>query len=176
MRARRAGPEDAVAIHRLIAHYAAKGLLLPRTEVEIYAHIGRFLVLVEPAAAGSTDRLLGCVALEPYGPDLAEIRSLAVDPQIRGRGLGARLLRFAVAVARRRKIARVFAVTHAPHFFNRQGFQTLSRRALPEKLERDCRTCPKLPTCELVAVIATVCPERVILPVVAAAGNPVPAL
>ena len=176
MRGRRARPEDAVAVHRLIAHYAAEGLLLPRTEVEIYAHIGRFLVLVEPASAASNDRLLGCVALEPYGPDLAEIRSLAVDPQICGRGLGARLLRFALAVARRRKVARVFAVTHAPKFFNRQGFQTLSRQALPEKLDRDCRTCPKSPTCKLVAVIATVCPERVMLPVVAAAGNPVPTL
>lgn len=174
MRARRARPEDALAVHRLIAHYAAEGLLLPRSAEEVYAHIGRFLVLVEPASAGSTDWVLGCVALEPYGPDLAEIRSLAVDPQIRGRGLGARLLRFALAVARRRKVGRVFALTHAPQFFNRQGFQTLSRRALPEKLERDCCTCPKSPTCELVAVIATVCPERVILPVVASAGNPVP--
>lgn len=176
MRARRARPEDAAAVHRLIARYAAEGLLLPRTAEEVSAHIGRFLVLIEPASAGAVERLLGCVALEPYGPDLAEIRSLAVDPQIRGRGLGARLLRFVLAVARRRKIARVFAVTHAPQFFNRQGFQTLSRRALPEKLERDCRTCPKSPTCELFAVIATICPERVTLPVVAAAGNPVPAL
>ena len=169
MRARRARPQDVAGIHRLVAHYAAEGLLLPRSEEEIRAHFARFLVLIEQ------EKLLGCVALEPYGAELAEIRSLAVDPEIRGRGLGTRLLRAALAAARRRKIARVFAVTHTPEFFGRQGFATSTRWAIPEKLARDCCTCPKAPTCELVAVIATVCPERVTLPVLTAAAKPAPA-
>lgn len=169
MRARRARPQDVAGIHRLVAHYAAEGLLLPRSEEEIRAHVARFLVLIEQ------EKLLGCVALEPYGAELAEIRSLAVDPEIRGRGLGTRLLRAALAAARRRKIARVFAVTHTPEFFGRQGFTTSSRWAIPEKLARDCCTCLKAPTCELVAVIATVCPERVTLPVLTAAAKPAPA-
>ncbi len=174
MSARKARPEDVPGVHGLIAHYAAEGLLLPRTEEEVREHITRFLVLTDKDEPG--ERIVGCVALEPYGPDLAEVRSLAVLPGIQGRGLGARLLRFALAVAKRRKIARIFAVTHAPEFFNRQGFVTSSRRTLPEKLERDCRTCPKAPTCELVAVIATVCPERVALPVLAAHAKAIPAL
>ncbi len=169
MKARRARLQDVAEIHRLVAHYAAEGLLLPRSEEEICAHVWRFLVLIEQ------EKLLGCVALEPYGADLAEIRSLAVDPEIRGRGLGTRLLRAALAAARRRKIARVFAVTHTPEFFGRHGFTTSTRWALPEKLARDCCTCPKAPTCELVAVIATVCPERVTLPVLTAAAKPAPA-
>lgn len=176
MKARRARPEDGPAVHRIVAHYAAQGLLLPRSEEEIRAHIARFLVLIEPPANGGKERVIGCVALEPYGPDLAEVRSLAVDPGIRGRGLGTRLLRFALAVARRRKIARIFAVTHAPEFFNRQGFETSTRFALPQKLERDCRVCPKERTCRLVAVIATVRPERIVLPVLAADAKAAPAL
>ncbi len=162
MKARRARLADASAIHRLVAHYAAQGLLLPRTEADIRASIGRFLVIEDNRG------IVGCAALEPYGADLAEIRSLAVDPEIRGRGLGARLVQFALAEARRRKIARVFAVTHAPEFFSRQGFATTPRRALPEKIARDCCTCPKAPLCELVAAIITVCPEQVALPVLAA--------
>jgi N-acetylglutamate synthase-like GNAT family acetyltransferase len=35
MRARTARMSDAAAVHRLIAHYAGEGLLLPRTEAEI---------------------------------------------------------------------------------------------------------------------------------------------
>jgi N-acetylglutamate synthase-like GNAT family acetyltransferase len=159
MRARKARVADAVAIHQLIAHYAGEGLLLPRTESEIREHIGRFLVLEDK------DRLAGFVALEPYGGDLAEIRSLAVSPEIRGRGLGGRLVQHALAEARRRKIARVFAVTQSPDFFTRRGFARSSRRALPEKIERDCNTCPKRRTCRLAAVIATVLPERIALPV-----------
>ena len=171
MKARKARLKDVAAIHELIAHYASQGLLLPRTEDEIRLHVRRFLVLEEGG------RVIGCVALESYGADLAEVRSLAVDPAIRGRGLGARLLRFALATAKRRKIARVFAVTHAPDFFGRLGFvasTSAMAEALPEKVARDCRTCPKAEKCELVAVIATVIPERATLPILEA--KPAPAV
>jgi hypothetical protein len=36
---------------------------------------------------------------------------------------------------------------------------------VPEKIERDCTTCPKERRCKLVAVVALVCPEREVLPV-----------
>ncbi len=169
MRARKACVGDAVAIHRLIAHYAAEGLLLPRNETDIREHIARFLILEDK------DQLVGCVALEPYGADLAEIRSLAVNPEIHGRGLGLRLVQQALAQARRKKFARVFAVTRTPAFFIRQGFTLSNRHALPEKIERDCRTCPKARTCRLAAVIITVCPERIALPVLEA-SVPAPAV
>ncbi len=162
MKTRRARRADAPAIHRLIAHYAAEGLLLPREEPEIREHVGRFLILEE------NHQLAGCVALESYGAGLAEIRSLAVDPEYRGCGLGARLIEFALAEARRRKIARVFAVTQAPKFFLRKGFQASSRAAIPEKLARDCCACPKLLSCQLVAVVAELFPERQALRVLGA--------
>jgi amino-acid N-acetyltransferase len=66
MRARTARISDAAAVHRVIAHYAGEGLLLPRTEAEIREHISRFLVLVEKR--NGEEKVLGCVALEPYGP------------------------------------------------------------------------------------------------------------
>jgi amino-acid N-acetyltransferase len=165
MRARAARMGDAAAVHRVIAHYAGEGLLLPRTEAEIREHIARFLVLVEKHRG--EDRVLGCVALEPYGPDLAEIRSLAVAPEARGHGrnVGDRLMKAAMDTARRRKIARLFAVTHRPDFFSRYGFKAGPRQAIREKVERDCATCPKERKCTLVATVATVCPERDLLPV-----------
>jgi amino-acid N-acetyltransferase len=165
MRARTARASDAIAVHRLIAHYAGEGLLLPRTEDEIRKHIGRFLVLVEKR--NGEEKLFGCVALEPYGTDLAEIRSLAVAPEERGHGFGAgdRLMKAALDTARRRKITRLFAVTHRPEFFSRYGFNVGPRQMVPEKIERDCTTCPKERRCKLVAVVALVCPEREVLPV-----------
>jgi N-acetylglutamate synthase-like GNAT family acetyltransferase len=165
MRARRAKRADVVAIHALVAKYAAQGLLLPRSEDEIRAHIGHFLVLAEK------EYIAGCVALEPYGSELAEIRSVAVDDSTRGRGLGAKLVQFALAEAKRRGFARVFAVTHAPEFFQRQGFALSHRRALPEKIERDCQSCPKQRSCHLAAVVAMVHPERIALPVLASAAT-----
>ena len=160
MRARTARMSDASAVHRVIAHYAGEGLLLPRTEAEIREHIRRFLVLVEKR--NGEERVLGCLALEPYGPDLAEVRSLAVAPDARGQGrnVGDRLMKAAMDTARRRKIARLFAVTHRPEFFSRYGFTPGPRQAVPEKVERDCVGCPKERKCTLVATVATVCPER----------------
>jgi amino-acid N-acetyltransferase len=154
---------DAAAVHRVIAHYAGEGLLLPRTEAEIREHISRFLVLVEKR--GKEEKVLGCVALEPYGPDLAEVRSLAVAPESRGQGrnVGDRLMKAAMDTARRRKIARLFAVTHRPDFFSRYGFTPGPRQAVPEKVERDCVGCPKERKCTLVATVATIRPERDVL-------------
>src|ERR1700720_3187520 len=98
MRARRAKLADAEAIYRLIARYAHEGLLLPRAEEEIRRNISHFLVFEEKS------RIISCVALESYGPDLAEIRSLAVDPDLRGHRLGSRLIDFALTDARRRRV------------------------------------------------------------------------
>jgi N-acetylglutamate synthase-like GNAT family acetyltransferase len=169
MRARRAKISDVPAIHSLVAQYAAQGLLLPRAAEEIRAHIGHFIV----QEVGH--RVISCLSLESYGPDLAEIRSIAVDPENRGQGLGARLIAFALNEARRRGIARVFAVTHAPQFFERQGFAAAARQSLTEKITRDCRTCSQQRTCKLVAVIATVIPERVMLPILSESAAPAPA-
>jgi amino-acid N-acetyltransferase len=171
MRARTARVSDAAQVHRVIAHYAGEGLLLPRTEAEIREHISRFLVLVEKR--GGEDKVLGCVALEPYGPDLAEVRSLAVAPEARGHGrnVGDRLMKAAMDTARRRKIARLFAVTHRPDFFSRYGFKAGPRQAVQEKVERDCVTCPKQAKCTLVATVAVVLPERNVLPVLNGAGR-----
>ena len=171
MRARTARATDAAAVHRVIAHYAGEGVLLPRTEAEIRKHIGRFLVAVEKR--NGEEKLLGCVGLEPYGDDLAEIRSLAVAPEARGhgQGVGDCLMKAAIDTARRRKIARVFAVTHRPEFFSRYGFMSGPRQMVPEKIERDCATCPKEHRCTLVATVAVICPERDVLPAVNGAGK-----
>jgi amino-acid N-acetyltransferase len=169
MRTRHAKISDAPAIHSLVAHYVAQGLLLPRAVEEIRSNIGHFIVQEDGR------RVVSCLSLECYGADLAEIRSIAVDPENRSQGLGARLIASALNEARRRGIARVFAVTHAPQFFERQGFAAAARQSLTEKIERDCRTCSQQRTCKLVAVIATVIPDRVVLPILSDSAAPVPA-
>jgi amino-acid N-acetyltransferase len=166
MRGRCAKLSDAPAIYALIAHYAEQGLLLARTEDEICRNIGHFLVQLD------SNRIVGCLSLEKYNADLAEIRSVAVDPQTRGCGIGAKLLSFALHEARRKNIARVFAVTHAPEFFERHGFIASPRNLLTEKIERDCCTCAKRKSCKLIAVTATLLPERLLLPVLGEPATP----
>jgi N-acetylglutamate synthase-like GNAT family acetyltransferase len=162
IKARKARPADIEKIHTLISYYSAQGVLLPRTEAEVRASIGRFLVLEE----GS--RVVACASLEPYPTGEAELRSLAVDPEMRGQGLGTRMVKYALKVAQRRKLARVIAVSHTPTVFTRQGFTSTTRFALPGKIARDCRNCPKASTCDLTAVVSALRPENVVQTVLAA--------
>lgn len=159
MKTRRARESDVEAIARLVDEYARQGLLLPRSAEEIRRGLDRFFILLD------RQRILGCFALECYGADLAEIRSVAIAPDQRGHGLGGRLLDAAMAQAKRRGYARVFAVTHAPEFFLRHGFQPISRRSIREKIERDCVHCPRRPGCRLTGVVAQVTERLPVLPV-----------
>jgi N-acetylglutamate synthase-like GNAT family acetyltransferase len=159
MKIRPARGMDVPAIHTLIARCAGEGLLLPRAREEIREHIGEFLILV------NGNKMAGCVALDSYTSDLAEIRSLAVHPQFRGSGHASRLLAFALQEARRRGIAHVFAVTHAPALFVRAGFSPASRMEIPEKIERDCCSCPEARSCRLVALMAVVAPGATAFPI-----------
>jgi len=173
MKIRKARPGDFTAICELIEKYAGQGLLLPRAAADIREHLDRFLVVTEkPANRNSREeRLLGCVSIEPYGGDLAEVRSLAVIPEARGRGAGGKLIEAVLDTAWRQEIARVFAVTHAPGLFERQGFSVETRQAVPEKIERDCHACPHAKDCKLVAVVAVVCRDRDLLPVVSSSSK-----
>jgi len=166
MRIRRARPSDAPGIAALIARYAQQGLLLPRAPEEIRAAIGDFLVARDGGC------VVGSVALEFYGArrnGLAEIRSLAVAQEARSAGLGGRLLEAAVKHARREGIARVFAVTRSPEFFERHGFAGVSGGMPAEKVARDCAVCPKAADCTLQALSRQVAPADApqLLPVLA---------
>ena len=167
MSVRHATLGDVSAIYRLIAYYAQQGVLLRRDKEEIRGNIGNFLV------HSDGHRLVGCISLEGYGTELGEIRSIAVAPEIRGRGVGSGLIESALAEARRREIVRVFAVTHLPQLFVRSGFTAVSRQLLTEKIDRDCQKCSQRSSCTLTAVIATVHPGRLALPVIAGSSIPV---
>ena len=86
MRTREAMLPDAEQIHELIATYSGDGTLLPRTFAEICENVRDFVVLEDHG------HIIGCGALHLYGPHLAEIRSITVDPARQGSGGGERLV------------------------------------------------------------------------------------
>ena len=127
MRTRRATQHDSHAIRALIDRYVPDGTLLPRTESYIASHADHFIV------AEHDGHVIGCVHLEEYSPSIAELRSLAVDPSMHGRGVGSALVLATEALARRRGHATLFAVSNDEEFFARFGF---AARHIPE-LDRE---------------------------------------
>jgi len=93
--------------------------------------------------------VVGSAALELYGTT-ALLRSVAVAPGLRGRGLGQELTRHALALARRRKIRTVYLLTEtAGGFFPRFGFRAISRDAVDPAVQRSVEFTSACPTSAL---------------------------
>jgi amino-acid N-acetyltransferase len=97
--------------------------------------------------------VVGCCALQFCWEDLAEIRSLAIDPKYLGRGIGSMLMNAVIAEASDFQIKRLFTLTYKPEFFRRFGFTIIDRSALPLKIWADCIICIKFPDCDETAMM-----------------------
>jgi N-acetylglutamate synthase-like GNAT family acetyltransferase len=87
------------------------------------------------ARSRSSGEIVGCVGIEPHGEE-ALLRSLAVAPAARGRGLGELLAAEGIELARALRARRVWLLTTtAERFFPRFGFAPVERAALPAALE-----------------------------------------
>ena len=140
---RRARIGDVRSIHGILMHNANNGLLLPRPLNQLYSHIRDFYVLEDP-----TGIIQGCCALSITWEDIAEIRSLAVNEALRGRGFGAKLVRTCLAEAVELGLKRVFTLTYQVAFFGKLDFVEVTKDVLPQKVWADCIHCPKFPECD----------------------------
>jgi amino-acid N-acetyltransferase len=156
--ARKATLRDIPALLQLINGYAAKGIMLPRTEFEISENIRDFTVVY----AGT--QLLGCGALHFYTPVSGEVRSLAVAPHRKESGIGRLVVEALENEANHNDLHAIFAFTYVPDFFRKLGFHEVDRGLLPLKVWKDCLTCPKFECCDETAVIKTLTPDP-LLPV-----------
>ena len=106
---------------------------------------------------------LGCGALHLYGPHLAEVRSIVVKPEAKGQGAGGKLLRALLSEAEEQSVTAVSLFTRIPDFFFHFGFRVVDRTALPDKIYKDCQTCPRLYACDEVAMVRGPLPKIAVL-------------
>ena len=133
MHIRRARTKDVKAIRSLVDAYTADRRLLSKATVTLFESVQEFWVAVDDA-----DRVLGCGALHVMWEDLAEIRTVAVDPASRGRKIGHQIVAQLLDVARELGVARVFCLTSRPGSSVRSGsLRSTARR---------CRT-PSMSSC-----------------------------
>jgi amino-acid N-acetyltransferase len=150
---RKAVMHDIGPILELINGYAARGIMLPRTEFEMSEAIRDFTVVT------SGGELLGCGALHFYSPTMGEIRSLAVQERAKTHGVGRRVVEALVEEAERYQLDAVFAFTYVVEFFNKVGFLQVERGVLPLKAWKDCLRCPKFQACDEVAMLRILNPS-----------------
>jgi amino-acid N-acetyltransferase len=151
---RTATVKDVPQIARLIAQFAERGKMLFRSHAELYETVRDFVVCEQPGPTGVM-AIVGVCALEIVWADLAEVKSLAVDPAFQGKGIGKQLVKATTEEARRLQIQRVFALTYEQAFFEKLGFAVVDKSALPLKVWSACIKCPKRDGCDEIAVVKT---------------------
>ena len=144
---RAADRPEARRIHALIMSHLQEGHLLPRDLDELKRHAPRFLVAVDRG------RIVACGELAPLSRTLAEIRSLAVDRQYRGSGVGRRLVEELREQARLGGFDRLCVFAHQPAYFAHMGFSIVPHVWLPEKISTDCISCALFRRCGQFAML-----------------------
>ncbi|MEJ2244990.1 MAG: N-acetyltransferase [Acidobacteriota bacterium] len=147
---RKARLSDVGGMYRIINYYAESQRMLPKTELQLYETLRDYSIIKD---AASSERVLACGALHIYWENLAEIRAIAVDPEMTRKRLGTALVEGLLAEAKEWEIERVFVFTYEPKFFGRFGFVKVEHRSLPLKVYNECFHCPKFNTCDEIAMV-----------------------
>jgi amino-acid N-acetyltransferase len=124
---RRARTGDVPDVRRLVDPYVGEGILLDKATVTLYEAIQEFWV----AERDEDGLVVGCGALHVMWEDLAEVRTLAVDPAFKGHGIGHQVLEKLVATARRLGVRKVFCLTFEVDFFGKHGFVEIGETQTP---------------------------------------------
>ena len=139
---RKAELRDVPTIFRLVSHYVAERVMLPRSVAELYENVWEFTV------AEGDGEILGCGGLKFYSAEVAEIRSLCVAPGLQKGGVGRGLIESLLREAEHYSLKTVFALTMVPGFFEKMGFHEVPREILPMKIWRDCVHCDRYFQCD----------------------------
>lgn len=146
---RKAKISDVAQIHDILSLYSKNGIILGRSLSELYDQIRDFFISFET----NNSLVVGVCGLHFCWNDIAEIRSLAVIENYKGRGIGTQLLHACIEEALQFEIRRLFVLTYIPDFFKKFGFYPVDKSVLPHKVWADCINCIKFPDCDEEALI-----------------------
>lgn len=145
--------EDVVDIYKLVNKFAKKNLMLQRAINDIYERLHEFSVIKNV----NKNQVIGCAALHITwaGKEqdvLAEIRSLAIEEEYQGKGLGKKLVKALEKEAKKLGVKKIFALTFVPEFFKKLGYKVVQREELPHKVWTECINCPFFLECKEIPV------------------------
>jgi amino-acid N-acetyltransferase len=170
IRVHKARLQDARNIFDLVNSFSHDGTLLRRSYAEICENVRDFTVAYRtiqnpenPETHALEEEFLGCGALHLYGPHLAEVRSIVVREDRRGLGAGDAILESLIAEADEHEVVSVCLFTRIPDYFEHLGFRVAERDAMPDKIYKDCQTCPRLYACDEVAMVRGPLPNVAVL-------------
>ena len=140
---------DVPRMQEIINSHAELGKMLFKSYAQVYESLRDFAVYELDG------RVVGVTALAIIWADLTEVRSLAVDNEYRGKGIGSKLTQWCIDEARRLGIRKLMSLTYEQRFFEKFGFEVVNKDTLPLKVWSDCVRCPKRDGCDEIAMVLT---------------------
>lgn len=140
--------KDVLCMQNIIKKEVQDGIILARSDDEVSTNIRSYTL------ACKKDEIIGYSALHIHAANLAEVRSLIIRDDFRGKGIGGGLVKELLKEARDFEIKQVFTLTYQKEFFERLGFEEIPKEKLPvQKIWADCIKCKHFPVCNEIALI-----------------------
>ena len=135
-------------MQELVLPEIKSGKILFRSDDEIATNIRSYII------AQKENDIVGFGALHIHTHNLAEVRSLIVNPDLRGHKIGQTMVKHMITEAKKLGIKQLFTLTYEQRFFEKLNFQEIPKESLPEhKIWADCVKCKHFPICDEVALI-----------------------
>ena len=147
MKIRHAKVNDVKQIHKLVESYADNKEMLHRSLNAIYENIQEYMVAEENGI------VIACGALHVSWDNLAEIKALAVAKSHVGQGIGKKIVANLEKNAVKLDVFTAFALSFKPGFFEKLGYEIISKEVLPQKIWSECINCHLFPDCGEVPLI-----------------------
>jgi len=139
---------DIPAMQKLVAPEVKSGVILNRSDDELATNIRSYLL------AKDSTLLIGYAALHIHSPNLAEIRSLIVDTNHRGKKIGTKIVHYLLNEAKILGLKEVLTLTYESKFFEKLDFKEIPKETIPEhKIWADCVKCIHFPICNEISMI-----------------------
>lgn len=140
--------KDIPEMQRLVKPEIESGIILDRSDSEIANAIRSYFV------AKDGQKIVGFCSLHIHTITLAEIRSLVVDSNYRGNGIGKKLVQEAIKEAIFYGLEEILVLTYQKEFFEKLGFVEISKEKIPDsKIWADCIRCKHFPICNELSLI-----------------------
>jgi amino-acid N-acetyltransferase len=140
--------QESLELQSLINKYAEQKLLLHKSLDEIYHLLRGFRII-----KNEHEKIIACAHLDLFTEELAEVKSLVVAEEYQGLGLGRKLVEDCQLEAKELGIKKLFALTYQEEFFKKLDFEVVDLKTLPEKVFKECVTCPFFNNCNEIAML-----------------------
>jgi len=140
---------DIPEMQEMVTTEVKDGIILERNEDEVATNIRSYVL------AKIEGKLVGYAALHLHSSRLAEIRSLIVSADYRGKNIGKQIVEYALNEAEALSVGEeVLVLTYLPEFFKRLNFVEITKETIPEhKIWADCIKCIHFPVCNEISLV-----------------------